>query len=203
MRKIVLLCLTLAFLTSCIGIDSRLTIRDNGSGTLQLTYRVSQLVADLGVSSTGKSVIPLPISRADFERSLAQSGGKVRLTRFDRSENEKDITIRVELAFNSLDDLAKVDAFQDAQLKSGTEGTSHTFSQLVAKTLTPPLSDDSRRMLETLFDGYDITYVLEVPQPIQDSTIGTLSPDKKTLTYTARIQDVMTTTQDLVMSARW
>jgi hypothetical protein len=203
MRKIVLLCLTLAFLTSCIGIDSRLTIRDNGSGTLQLIYRVSQLVTNLGVSSTGKSVIPLPISRADFERSLAQSGGKVRLTRFDRSENEKDITIRVELAFNTLDDLAKVDAFQDAQLKSATEGTSHTFSQLVAKTLTPPLNDDSKRMLDTLFDGYNITYVLEVPQPIQDSTIGTLSPDKKTLTYTARIQDVMGTTQDLVMSARW
>lgn len=203
MRKIVLLCLTLAFLTSCIGIDSRLTIRDNGSGTLQLIYRVSQLVANLGVSSTGKSVIPLPLSQADFERSLAASGGKVRLSRFDRSENEKDITVRVELAFNTLDDLAKVDAFQDAQLRSGTEGSSHTFSQLVAKTLTPPLNDDSRKMLETLFDGYQMTYVLEVPQPIQDSTIGTLSADKKTLTYTARIQDVMTTPQDLVLSARW
>src|SRR5208337_1480487 len=150
---------------------------------------------------TGKPVIPLPLSQADFERSLAASGGTVRLSRFDRSENEKDITVRVELAFNSLDDLARVAAFQDAQLKSGTEGSSHTFSQLVAKTLTPPLNGDSRRMLETLFDGYEMTYVLEVPRPIQDSTIGTLSADKKTLTYTTRIQDVMTTTQDLVMSA--
>ena len=68
MRKIVALCFTLALLSSCIGVDSRLTVRDNGSGTLQLTYRISQLVADLGVSSTGKSAIPLPVSRSDFER---------------------------------------------------------------------------------------------------------------------------------------
>jgi len=203
MRKIVLLCLTLVFLTSCIGIDSRLTIRENGSGTLQLIYRISQLVANLGLSSTGKSAIPLPVARSDFERSLAASGGKVRLVRFDRSENEKGITIRVELSFDSLDALAKVDAFQDADQRWSTEGTQHTFSQVVARTLTPPLNDDSKRMLETLFEGYEISYVLEAPQPIQDAPLGTLSADKKTLTYTTKIQDVMTTTQDLVMSARW
>lgn len=203
MRKIVLLCVALAFLTSCIGIDSRLTIRDNGSGNLQLIYRISQLVANLGLSSTGKSAIPLPVTRADFERSIAASEGKVRLTRFDRSENEKDITIRVELTFDSLEALAKIDAFQDADLKSGTEGSRHTFSQVVARTLTPPLNEGSRRMLETLFDGYEITYVLQAPQPIQSAPLGTLSLDKRTLTYTTKIQDIMTTTQDLVMSARW
>jgi hypothetical protein len=203
MRKIVLLCLTLALLTSCISIDSRLTIRDNGSGTLQLIYRVSQLVANLGLSSTGKSAIPLPVTRSDFERSLASSGDKVRLARFDRSENEKDITIRVELSFDSLDALAKVDAFQDSDLKWGNEGSLHTFSQVVARTPAQPLNNDSRRMLETLFDGYEMTYVIEAPRPIQAASLGTLSSDKKTLTYTTKIQDVMTTTKDLVMSARW
>jgi len=203
MRKIVLLCLTLVFLTSCISINTRLTIRDNGSGTLQLIYRISQLVANLGLSSTGKSAIPLPVTRSDFERSLAASGGKVRLTRFDRSENEKDITIRVELSFDSVEALGKVDAFQDADLKWGTEGSQRTFSQVVARTLMPPLNDDSKRMLETLFDGYEMSYVLEAPRPIQDATLGTLSADKKTLTYTAKIQDIMTTAHDLVMSARW
>ncbi|MGO9307999.1 MAG: hypothetical protein ACLQDL_03125 [Spirochaetia bacterium] len=203
MRKIVLLCLTVALLSSCIGIDSRLTIRDNGSGTLQLTYHISQLVADLGVSSTGKSAIPLPVSRSDFERSLASSNGRVRLTSFDRSEDAKDITIRAQLAFDSVDALAKVDAFRDADLKWGTEGGRHTFSQLVARTPRQPLSDDSKRMLDALFDGYDLSFVVVAPQPIQDSTLGELSADKLTLTYKTTIKDALTTTQDLVMSARW
>jgi hypothetical protein len=173
------------------------------SGTLQLTYRISQLVADLGVSSTGKSVIPLPVSRSDFERSLASSGGKVRLTRFDKSEDEKDITIRTEIAFDSLDALARIDAFHDADLKWETQGSRRTFSQVVAQAPRQPLSDDSRRMLEALFDGYDLSFVVVAPQPIEESTLGTLSADKKTLTYKTTIKDVMTTTQDLVMSARW
>ena len=203
MRKIVLLCLAVALLSSCIGIDSRLTVMDNGSGTLQLTYRISQLVADLGVSSTGRSVIPLPVSKTDFERSIASSNGKVRLARFDKSEDEKDITIHAELAFDSLDALAKIDAFRDADLKSGMDGAHRTFSQVVARTPRQPLSDDSRRMLEALFDGYDLSFVVVAPQPIQDSTLGTLSADKKTLTYKTTIKDVMTTTQDLVLTARW
>ena len=203
MRKLVLLCLTLVVLSSCIGIDSRLTVRDNGSGTLQLTYRISQLVADLGVSSTGKSVVPLPVSRSDFERSLAASNGKVRLTGFDKSEDPKDITIRADLAFDSLDALARIDAFRDADIKWGTEASRRTFSQVVARTPRQPISDDSRRMLETLFDGYDMSFVLVAPQPIQESSLGSLSTDKRTLTYKTTIKDIMTTTQDLVLSARW
>jgi hypothetical protein len=203
MRKLVLLCLTLVVLSSCIGIDSRLTVRDNGSGTLQLTYRISQLVADLGVSSTGKSVVPLPVSRSDFERSLAVSNGKVRLTRFDKSEDPKDITIRADLAFDSLDALARIDAFRDADIKWGSEASRRTFSQVVARAPRQPISDDSRRMMETLFDGYDMTFVLVAPQPIQESSLGSLSTDKRTLTYKTTIKDIMTTTQDLVLSARW
>jgi hypothetical protein len=203
MRKLVVLGFTIALLSSCIGIDSTLTIRDNGSGTLQLTYRISQLVAELGVSSTGKTAIPLPVSRPDFERSLAASNGKVRLTRFDRSEDEKDITIRAEISFDSLDALAKVDAFHDAALTMGTDGPRRTFSQVVARAPKQPLSADSMRMLEALFDGYDLSFVLVAPQPIQDSTLGTLSSDKKTLSYKTTIKDVVSTTQDLVMSARW
>jgi hypothetical protein len=203
MRKIAALCLTLALLSSCIGIDSRLTVQDNGSGTLQLTYRISQLVADLGISSTGKSVIPLPVSKTDFERSLASSNGKVRLARFDKSEDEKDITIHADLAFDSLDALARIDAFRDADLKSGTDGSHRTFSQVVARTPRQPINDDSKRMLQALFDGYELSFVLVAPQPIQDSTLGTLSADKKTLTYRTTIKDLMTTMQDLVMSARW
>jgi hypothetical protein len=203
MRKLVVLCFIVGLLSSCIGIDSRLTIRDNGSGTLQLTYRISQLVADLGVSSTGKPVIPLPVSRPDFERSLAATNGKVRLTAFDRSENEKDITIRAEISFDSLDALARVDAFHDAALTMGTDGPRRTFSQVVARAPKQPLNDDSKRMLDALFDGYDLSFVLVAPQPIQESTLGTLSPDKKTLTYKTTIKDVVSTAQDLVMSARW
>jgi hypothetical protein len=203
MRKIVPLCLASLFMISCVGMDSRLTVKDNGSGTLSLTYRISQFVAELGVSRSGSKAVPLPVSREEFERSLAKTGGKVRLARFTRSEDEKDITIRAELSFDSLDALAKVDAFRDADLRAGKEGDTSTFSQLVSHPAAEPVSEDTLRMIDALFDGYDLTFVLETPRPIKSASLGTVSGDKRTLTYRTTIKDVMSAKTDTVLSASW
>lgn len=203
MRKIAILGVAVVLLASCVGIDSTMTIRDNGSGTLVLSYRVSQLVANLGDSSSGKGVIPLPLSRADFERSVATTNGKVRLTRFDRSENEKDITIRAELAFDSLDALAQVEAFKDEELKAGTAGGLHSLSQLVARAPSEPVTEDTLRMLDAFFDGYGLSFTIVTPQPMKSNTLGTLSADKKVLSYTTTIKDIVQTKSDVILNVTW
>jgi hypothetical protein len=203
MRKIAALCLASVLLVSCVGIDSALTIRDNGSGTLVLTYRVSQLVADLGDSRSEKGIVPLPLSRSDFERSLEGAKGKVRLARFDRSENEKDITIRAEIVFESLNALSQVEAFRDAELKTTSSGSRHTFSQLIARAPEEPVSEDTLRMIDSFFDGYNLTFAIEVPLPIQANSLGTVSANKRVLTYTTSIKDIERTKSDIVLSLGW
>ncbi len=203
MRKIAALVVATVLLSSCVGIDSTLTLRDDGSGTLSLVYRVSQLVVDLGVSESGASAVPLPLTREDFQRSLAGAAGKVRLTRFDRSEDEKDVTIRADLAFDSFDALARVEAFQQAELKLSSEAGRQSFSQLIARAPQKPLSDQSMKMLDTLFSGYELRFTIKAPRPIQSSSIGTLSDDKKTLTWSAPVRDVVSSRTDLVLTAGW
>ena len=203
MRKIAALCIALAFLMSCVGIDSTLKINDNGSGSLVLTYRVSQLVVDLGASSSSGGAIPLPISKSDFERSLEAAKGKVSLTKFVRTEDEKDVTIMAELAFDSIDDLGQLDAFREADLKLVSDGTRHTFSQLIARTPSEPVSEDTLRMIDALSDGYDLTFKVQAPKAIQSATLGTLGADKRLLTYTISIKDVMQAKQDIALSVTW
>jgi hypothetical protein len=203
MRKIAVLCCAVVVLASCVGVDSKLTIRDNGSGILIFSYRVSQLVADLGDSTSGKGVVPLPLSRGDFERSLAGAKGRVRLTRFDRSENEKDIIIRAELAFDSLEALSQVEAFHDADLKTGTEGARHSFSQLIARAPAEPVTEDTFRMLDAFFDGYQLSFAIETPQPMQTTTLGSLSTDRKSLLYSTTIKDILQTKSDIVLKVTW
>ncbi len=203
MRKLAALGCAVLLLSSCIGIDSRLSIRADGSGTLTLTYRVSQLVVDVGLSQTGTSAVPLPLTRADFERSLESTGGKVRLTRFDRSEDAKDITIRAVLAFDSFDALAGLDAFRDAGLALSSDGSRTTFRQLIAKAPSQPPSEESLQMLDALFPDYDLSFVIEAPRPIVSATLGTLSDDKRTLTYRATVKEVVSTKSELVLSAVW
>jgi len=203
MRKILGLCLASLFLLSCVGIDSTMTIKDNGSGVLVLNYRIAQMMTQLGESTTGTSVVPLPLTRADFERALAGSQGKVRLTKFDRSENEKDITIRAELAFDSLDALARVDSFKDSELKVSASNGRHTLTQTIAKAVKQPPTADTQRMIDELFSGYNLTFAIQTPTQIQSAPLGTLSADKKTLTYTTSVKDAVTTTSDIVLSVSW
>jgi len=190
-------------LSSCIGIDSHLTIRDNGSGTLSLAYRVSQLVVNLGNPVDGKGVVPLPLSRADFERSLQNANGKVRLLNFGRTEDQKDVIIRAELAFDSLDALARLEAFRGSDIHLSSDGTHYTFSQLVAKAPQTPVSEDSLRMIDAFFSGYELDFTVQAPQPVTTNTLGTLSDDKKTLTYKTTIRDVVQTKGDIVLSMSW
>jgi hypothetical protein len=204
MQKAALLCaLALVVLSSCVGIDSNLSIRANGSGTLSLTYRVSQLIVNLGNPSDGRSVVPLPLSRSDFERSIQTTQGRVRLTRFDRSEDQKDITIRAELAFDSIDALSQMDAFQSAQIRSSTDGGTRTFSELIAKAPREPLTDDSLKMVDAFFGGYNLTFTIEAPQPIKTNNLGTLSADGRVLTYKTTIGDIVRTKNDIVLSLSW
>ena len=204
MRKASLLCIVAAaLLSSCIGIDSRLTIRDNGSGTLTLIYRVSQLVVNLGSPVDGRNVVPLPLSRADFDRSLEAADGKVRLTQFDRTEDQNDVTIRAVLAFDSLDALAQLSAFHSADIHAAADGDNYTFSQLIAKAPREPITDDSLRMVDAFFGGYDLSFRVETPKPVKSNSLGTLSDDKRTLTYKTSIKDLVRAKSDVVLSMSW
>ncbi len=202
MRRIVFLLLAAAFLCSCVGVESRLVVKSDGSGTLDLTYRVSQMVADLGRTGTEKVSLPIPLTREDFQRGLQDVPG-VRLASYARSENEKDITIRVQLAFDSIDALSKVAAFKSENLSLTASGDRHTFTQLVVKAAQSEISQDSIQMLDTFFNGYTVSLSFEAPSQVLSSTLGTLSQDKKGVTYTASVKDLVTSKKDVVFSVTW
>jgi hypothetical protein len=203
LARVFLSCAAAVLLCSCVGIDSRITIRENGSGTLVLLYRISQLVVDLGRPQGEKGPVPLPVSREDFEKSLQDAKGEVRLTSYRRSEDEKDITIRAELAFNSVEALSKVGAFADADLSLASAGGKRTFAQVVSRAPGEPVTEDSLRMIDALFDGYAITWTVVTPRPILSASVGTLSADKRTLTYSTSVKEIMRSKTDIDLAVSW
>jgi hypothetical protein len=202
MRRLCILSAALFLLCSCIGIDGKLVIRTDGSGTLDLSYRVSQIVTDIGRAGAQESPLPLPVTKEDFERGVGGVFG-VRLASFSRSENEKDISIHAVIGFDSVSALAQVAAFRDEAPSLTVSGGSHTYSQLIVKATSDQPSADTQAMLDALFSGYKVSLSVEAPAQIQTYTLGTLSPDKRTLSYSASVKDLVITTKDIVMSLSW
>jgi hypothetical protein len=203
MRKIFLLLVAVAFLTSCVDIESRLSVRSDGSGTFALTYRVSRQLADLGRTAGEAPSVPLPVEREDFARAVNGVQG-VHLRSFRRTQDDENVTIRAELSFTSLEALARIEAFRELDLRLTSSGAHRSLSVLVAKAADAPVDEDSLRMIDDMFEGRAVTWIVEAPARITSSPPGaTLSADGRRLTWTAGMRDLVNRTEDLVLTLGW
>ncbi len=202
MRRIIPFILCTVVLCSCVGVESRLSIGNDGSGTLSLDYRVPREVAAYGRADDAGLAIPLPVDRADFLRAIEGIPG-VRLTRYSRRASEDQIAIHALIAFRNLADLARVPALGDAGLSLVESGGTRTLTQVVAGKPGSAPTPESLAMIDSLFAGAAITVVLTTPSPMTPGTVGTLSPDRRTLTWTGTLGDLARRTGSVVLTATW
>lgn len=202
MRRMLLTCLCVATLFSCVGVESRLSIRNDGSGTLTLDYRIARQAADFGRASDQGVRVPLPVGKADFQRAIDGIPG-VRLTRYRQRSNDEQVAIHAVLAFRSLEDLARVPALRDAGLAFAGSGRTRTLTQVVAGSPAAPPTPESLAMIDSLFAGATVTVILATPSPMTPGSVGTLSPDRRTLTWSATLGELARRTGSVVLSATW
>jgi hypothetical protein len=97
---------SLSVLGSCIGISSEITLRRNGSGTVRLEYRFSRELESLGKLDGNKEWPPVPVGRADFERTVARVPG-LALKSFKSAVEGNDAVYHVTLSFADTDALIR------------------------------------------------------------------------------------------------
>jgi len=107
-KTLLFLCLCAAALTlmnSCLGVSAEISIRADGSGTIALEYRVSQMLESLGRLDGNEKWPAIPVGKADFERSLARIPG-LRLSSFSSKDvphlsGGRDLLTKVTLEFKN------------------------------------------------------------------------------------------------------
>ena len=102
--KILLLVITSLLLFGCLGATTHIAIKDDGSGSLAISYRVSKLVAYIGAESEDEKHIILPIREADL-LSITDSIEDVDLTRHTIRDDDTDILVDATFEFASLEGL--------------------------------------------------------------------------------------------------
>jgi hypothetical protein len=83
---------------------SDITLRPDGSGLISLEYRISRTLESLGKLDGNERWLPLPVGRADFERTLERLPG-LKMLSFSSREDGKDLIIGVKMEFSNLDAL--------------------------------------------------------------------------------------------------
>lgn len=194
--------LTVVLLSSCIGIESEILLRQDGTGVLTLSYKISQFMKNIDAGREEKQ-LPLPVNEEEFVRTAEGIEG-LRLTDIDEREDEENVYIRAELEFDSVDAVNALGRAGQIGISLENQGNTNTFRQVIfAGQEGEEITEDSLEMIETFFQGYDLVYAITVPSQVKSHSLGDLSADGRTVTYTITVPEILKASQPLVLEVVW
>jgi hypothetical protein len=197
-----LLSATTLLLSSCIGIESDIRIRQDGSGVLTLSYTISQFIKNIDAGRSEKQ-LPLPVNEEEFRRSAEQIEG-LRLTDLEQREDEENIYIRAEMEFDSVEAVNALGRDGQLGISLETQGGTTTFRQLIYQGQQgEEITEESLEMIETFFKGYELVYSVTVPSEVTDHSLGVLAPNGRTVTYSATVPEILKEPEPLVLEVIW
>jgi len=146
------------FFLSCVGVVSRITLNRDGSGTIQLEYRIARELESMGKLDGNEKWLPIPVGRADLERTAARIQG-LSLTSYSSRQQGADTIHSAEFSFASLEALS---AFFDSQGQQFLADKSGKRMRLAfpEQTNTDP---DFKELLTDALEGYEFSFSLTVP----------------------------------------
>jgi len=156
---LLILLIILPLLNSCIGLNLNIQMNKDGSGKLAMEYRISKMLDSLGGLDGNESIPAIPLSKADFEKTIARVPG-AKISSFSSTEDKKDKIIKVVVDYK--DDQTLL-ALLDPQLGGNTSLNRQGQNGNLNITLMDDsidLSDYSEEVIEQVrvfFEGYDIT----------------------------------------------
>jgi hypothetical protein len=147
---------------SCFGAEASIAIRRDGSGTIDLEYRVAQALESLGKLDGNERWPPVPAGRADFERSAARVAG-LSLASFSSSRTERDVVYQVRLNFETLEALASfLDAYGSRAVLS-REGERNVLTLRIGEGNGDTLDKDLLALASSAFEGYRLFLRFSLP----------------------------------------
>ena len=188
-------------LASCIGIESELVVRQDGSGILRLSYTVSHFIKNIDQGRADRQ-LPLPINEEEFRRSAEGIEG-LRLEDFEKTEDEENVYIRTELEFDSVQAVNALGREGDMGISFENQGDTGTFRQVIYPGREEEISAESLEMIETFFEGYELVYSVTVPGEVRSHSLGELASDGVTVTYTVTISEILENSEPLVLEVAW
>jgi len=170
--KRIMYCLLLAplvlMMNSCLGASADIMMRADGSGSVTLEYRVSQMLESLGRLDGNEGSPAIPVGKADFERSIARIPG-LRLSSFSAKEvrnaaGGKDLVTKVKLDFK---DTAALLAFLDSTGSRATiarEGGKNVLRLVLLDLVKDAIDTDLLSLLQEISAGYEISVSFTAPK---------------------------------------
>lgn len=186
---------------SCLAVDADIEVKADGSGVMNLGYRISRTVEAMGKLDGNERWLPLPVGEADFERSLSRIGS-LELQSFSSSQDEQDIRVNAQVSFDSLDALV---AFLSANGRNARLSRENGRTRLALRLSdnAGPLDKDLEALVKLLFADYSVKIRFQAPSRLSSSGVPVSTENERTLVFEAPAGDILTSTEELSWTLTW
>jgi hypothetical protein len=189
-------------LSSCIGIESEIRIRQDGSGVMTLSYTVSQFIKNIDAGRSEKQ-LPLPVNEEEFRRSAERVEG-LRLTNLVEREDEENVYIQAELEFDNVEAVNALGREGQIGITLESRDGTTTFRQVIYEAPQgQDISEESLEMIKTFFEGYQLVYSVTAPAEVRDYSLGVLGPDGRTVSFTITVPEILKAPEPLILEVVW
>jgi len=169
------------FFLSCVGVVSRITLNQNGSGTMQLEYRIARELESMGKLDGNERWLPIPVGRADLERTAERIPG-LSLASYSVRQQGADTIHSAEFSFASLEALSAFFDSQGQQFVADTGGKRISLSFPEQKNrnseFKSELTPEFQELVTGALEGYEFSFSLTVPG---QASVVWLDKDGKTI----------------------
>jgi hypothetical protein len=196
-----------------MGVSSTITLGRDGSGTLELIYRIPRSLESLGKLDGNEGWPTVPVGKADFERTLDRLPG-IRMRSFSSKNEGKDLLNRIDLEFDRIESLAR---FLDATGQR-VSLEQEPGARRLALTLSEGISDPDPELLSLLSSlsaGYEMEFRFSAPEeaslalysgegkPLDSFPGGNLTARGKTVSFTVPTAELLSARDGLRLEISW
>jgi hypothetical protein len=191
-------------LFSCLDLDAKVTIGQDGSTRLSMRYAISKMVASLDAVSEDERILPFPATRAALEARLQGIPG-ASLVSFAQKSTQDDIVTDAELAFPSPAALAAFVDPQGERARYEDSGGSKSLALVLWKGTKDgtALDADLTKLVDASFAPYSVKLAITLPRPASSSNLGSKSQDGRTLSYSSSIPDLVKKATPVAWEFHW
>ena len=212
-KKLCVILILIMFLSSCIGVKADIVMRQNGSGSIELEYRLSRLAETLGKLDGNEHLPIIPIGKIDFERTVARIEG-LRLQSFSTRNDGKDTINTVKLEFTNPEVLVRFLSAvrQSAVLTQDQRKYSLSMSLTSGNSNIDP---DLLALFTTVSEGYSVNISLTAPRtatlalfdsrktPLTNVSGITLVPNGRKVSFLSPLGTLFTYSNGLGVEILW
>jgi hypothetical protein len=209
-----ILTILLLALCSCIGVNSDVFLKPDGSGTITLEYRISRVLEGLGRQDGNERWLTIPVGKADFERTLERLPG-IKMLSFSSGEEGPDLVVAVKMEFKNMEALLRFFDSTGNRVVCTLEGG---VNRLVL-TLAEAKKRSGNRELDELFGRvaapYGVRLAFTLPSeaalsvldgngnPLSGPPDSSVTPRGKQVSYSIPVKAVMESAGGINLELRW